>query len=128
MIKRVARSEAQILPLPGRIWHGYFGPSNSAARQVSMGVAVFPPGSRPEGHVHPAEEETIYCAAGRGRIVTPDGTAEIEPGVVVHVTPGTPHATESDGPEPLELVCIFSPPVTFGSYEALSGAAADRAS
>jgi len=118
MIKRVARSEAEILPLPGRTWHGYFGPHNSGARQVSMGVSVFPPGSRPDGHVHPTEEETIYCAAGRGRIVTPDGTAEIESGVVVHVSPGTFHATESDGPDPLELVCVFSPPVVFGTYEA----------
>jgi quercetin dioxygenase-like cupin family protein len=117
MIKRVARAEAEVVPLPGRVWHAYFGPHNSAARQVSMGVSVFPPGSRPAGHVHPAEEETIYCAAGRGRIVTPDGTADVEPGVVVHVSPGTFHATEADGPEPLELVCLFSPPVVPGSYE-----------
>ena len=117
MFKRVARAEAEVRDLPGRTCHGYFGPHNSAARRVSMGVAVFPPGSRPAGHVHPAEEETIYCAAGRGRIVTPDGTAEIEPGVVVHVSPGTHHATEADGPEPLELVCVFSPPVVPGSYE-----------
>jgi quercetin dioxygenase-like cupin family protein len=117
MIKRVARSEAEIVQLPGRVWHSYFGPQNSGARNVSMGISVFPAGSRPAGHVHPAEEETIYCAAGRGRIVTPDGIAEVEPGVVVHVSPGTHHATEADGPEPLELVCLFSPPVVSGSYE-----------
>ena len=121
MIKRVARPEAEIVPLPGRVWHSYLGPWNSAARQVSMGVSVYPPGSKPEGHVHPAEEETIYCAAGRGRIVTPDGVAEVEPGVVVHVSPGTHHATEADGPEPLELVCLFSPPVVSGSYEKKAG-------
>ena len=117
MIKRVARDEAERVPLPGRVWHSYFGPGNSDARQVSMGVSVYPAGSRPAGHVHPAEEETIYCAAGRGRIVTSDGIAEVEPGVVVHVPPGTHHATEADGPEPLELVCLFSPPVVSGSYE-----------
>jgi quercetin dioxygenase-like cupin family protein len=117
MIKRVARSEAEVVPLPGRTWHAYFGPHNSPARNVSMGVSVFPAGSRPAGHVHPAEEETIYCAAGRGRIVTPDGTADVEPGVVVHVSPGTFHATEADGPGDLELVCVFSPPVASGSYE-----------
>jgi len=39
-------------------------------------------------------------------LVTPDGAAEVEPGVVVHVSPGTFHATESDGPEPLELVSV----------------------
>ena len=29
-----------------------------------MGVSVFEPGARPAGHVHDAQEETIYCAAG----------------------------------------------------------------
>ena len=82
-----------------------------------MGVSVYPAGSKPAGHVHPAEEETIYCAKGRGRIVTPDGIADVEPGVVVHVSPGTLHATEADGPDDLELVCLFSPPVVSGSYE-----------
>jgi quercetin dioxygenase-like cupin family protein len=117
MIKRVARDEAEQVPLPGRVWHSYFGPHNSDARQVSMGVSVYPAGSKPTGHVHPAEEETIYCTVGRGRIVTSDGVAEVEPGVVVHVPPGTFHATEADGPEPLELLCLFSPPVVSGSYE-----------
>jgi quercetin dioxygenase-like cupin family protein len=85
--------------------------------RISFGVSVFPAGSRPEGHVHDTQEETIYCVAGRGRIVTPDGVGELEPGSVVWVSPGTPHATESDGPEPLEIACFFSPPVVPGSYE-----------
>jgi quercetin dioxygenase-like cupin family protein len=121
MIKRVARSEAEIVPLPGRDWHSYFGPWNSPAMNVSLGVSVYPPGSRPAGHVHDAEEETIYCAAGRGRIVTPQETAEVEPGVVVLVSPGTFHATEADGPDDLELVCFFTPPVVSGSYEKKAG-------
>ena len=117
MIKRVARDEAEQVPLPGRVWHSYFGPRDGVSNLVSLGVSVYPPGSKPEGHVHAAEEETIYCAAGRGRIVTSDGVAEVEAGVVVHVPPGTFHATEADGPEPLELLCLFSPPVVSGSYE-----------
>lgn len=117
MIRRVARAEAQVHPLPGRDWHTYIGPPETPTQRVSMGVSIFPAGSHPEGHVHDLEEETIYCARGRGRIVTPDETAEIEAGVTVWVSPGTPHATESDGPEPLELVCFFSPPVVPGSYE-----------
>lgn len=117
MIRRVTREGADALSLPGREWFTYIGPHNTETERVSMGVSIFPAGSRPEGHVHPSEEETIYCAAGRGRIVTPDGTAEIEAGVTVWVAPGTPHATESDGPEPLQLVCFFSPPVVPGSYE-----------
>ena len=117
MIKRVAREETELYPLPGRDWHTYIGPQNTPTERVSMGVSIFPAGSRPAGHVHDSQEETIYCASGRGRIVTSDGVAEVEPGVTVWVYVGTIHATESDGPDPLELVCFFSPPVVPGSYE-----------
>ena len=117
MIQRITREDAEQVPLPGRVWHSYFSPKDGVSQLVSLGVSVYPPGSKPEGHVHPAEEETIYCAAGRGRIVTPDGIAEVWPCVVVHVSPGTLHATEADGPDPLELLCLFSPPVVSGSYE-----------
>ncbi len=117
MIKRMTRAEAQVFPLPGRDWLLYIGPQNSPARNVSVGVALFPPGSRPAGHVHPAEEETIYVTSGRGRLVTAEATAELEPGVAVFIPTGTFHATESDGPDSLELVCLFSPPVVPGSYE-----------
>jgi quercetin dioxygenase-like cupin family protein len=117
MITRVSRDEAQVYPLPGRDWLYYIGPEITDTQRVSIGLAVYPPGSRPTGHVHPGEEETIYCVRGRGRIATEASTAEVEPGVCVHVPVGTFHATESDGPEPLELVCFFSPPVAPGSYE-----------
>ena len=117
MITRVTRDDAEKVPLPGRVWHSYFGPRDGVSQLVSLGVSVYPPGSKPEGHVHPAEEETIYCLAGRGRIVTPDGVAEMEPGVVAHVMPGTFHATEADEPDGIELLCLFSPPVVSGSYE-----------
>ena len=121
MIKRVGRDEAEVFPLPGRDWYSYIGPQNSPARNVSVGVSVFPPGSKPAGHVHDTQEETIYVTSGRGRLVTPEATAELEPGVSVFIPIGTFHATESDGPEPLELVCLFSPPVVPGSYERKRG-------
>lgn len=117
MIKRVARSEADVVALPGRDWYTYIGPHNTATERVSIGVSIFPSGSRPPGHVHDTQEETIYVASGRGRLVTAEATADLETGVAVHVPVGTFHATESDGPEPLELVCFFSPPVVPGSYE-----------
>ena len=81
MIKRVARAEAEIVPLPGRVWHSYFGPHNSAARNVSMGVSVFPPGSSRTGTSIRPRRRRSTAPRGRGRIVTPDGIAEIEPGV-----------------------------------------------
>ena len=116
-IKRATRADAPPTTLPGRTWYSLVNPETSPARNVSAGMSVFEPGSRPAGHVHQHEEETVYCIAGRGRIVTSAATAELEPGVVVFIPTGTFHATESDGPEPLELLCLFSPPVVPGSYE-----------
>jgi quercetin dioxygenase-like cupin family protein len=117
MIKRVGREEAEIFPLPGRDWFLYIGPENSPARHLTVSVSVFPPGSRPAGHVHEAEEETVYVVSGHGRLVTPEASAELEPGVAVFIPIVTHHATESDGPEPLEMVCVFSPPIVPGGYE-----------
>jgi quercetin dioxygenase-like cupin family protein len=117
VLKAVRRSEAIVFPLSGHDWFLYIGPENSPARNLTVGVSVFPPGSKPPGHVHEAEEETVYVVSGHGRLVTPGASADLEPGVAVWIPIGTHHATESDGPEPLELVCVFSPPIVPGGYE-----------
>ena len=108
MIKRVARDEAERMPLPGRVWHTYLGPQNTPTERVSIGVSIFPPGSRPEGHVHDIAEETIYCAGGRGRIVTPDAVAEIEAGVTVWVSARHPprHRVGRAGPARARLLLL----------------------
>jgi mannose-6-phosphate isomerase-like protein (cupin superfamily) len=118
MLKRVPRLEAARHPLPGRDWYLCIGPQNSEAQNLTVGVAVFPPESAPEGHVHPGEEEVVYVISGEGELVTPEGTALLEPGTAVYIPVGLHHATVSRGPEPLELISIFSPPVVPGSYEA----------
>jgi quercetin dioxygenase-like cupin family protein len=117
MFTRISREETSITPLPGRDWHTYVGPWNTPTKHLSMGVSVYEPGARPEGHVHESQEETVYCLSGRGRLVCSDGKAELEPGVTVFIPIGTFHATECDGPEQLELLCVFTPPVVPGSYE-----------
>ena len=117
MLKAVRRDEAQVHNLPGRDWYLYVGPESSAAKNMTVGFATFPEGSAPEGHVHPTQEEIIYITKGRGQLVTPEGTAELEAGTVVYIPIGLHHATVSLGPGPLEMVTSFSPPVIPGSYE-----------
>jgi oxalate decarboxylase/phosphoglucose isomerase-like protein (cupin superfamily) len=116
MLKAVRREEAQVHHLPQRDWYLYVGPETGAAN-LTVGWATFPPGAAPEGHVHPTQEEVIYITRGRGELVTPEGTAQLEPGTVVYIPIGLFHATVSHGPEPLEMVTSFSPPVVPGSYE-----------
>ncbi len=117
MLTSVPRQDAQVHHLPGRDWFLCIGPENSEARNITLGLAVFPPGSAPPGHVHPAEEEVIYILSGAGELVTPEGTARLEPGTTVYIPAGLHHATVSRGSEPLQLVSVFAPPVVPGSYE-----------
>ena len=118
MLKAVRRDEAEVHNLPGRDWFLYIGPESSPAENMTVGFATFPEGSAPEGHVHPTQEEIIYITKGYGQLVTPEGTADLEPGTVVYIPIGLHHATVSSGPGPLEMVTSFSPPVVPGSYEA----------
>ena len=117
MFTRLSRAEAAVTPLPGRNWHSYIGPTNAPTEHLSMGVSVYEPGAHPVGHVHASEEETVYCISGRGWLVCAEGKAELAPGVAVFIPAGTFHSTEADGPEHLELLCVFTPPVVPGSYE-----------
>ncbi len=52
-----------------------------------------------------------------GELVTPEGTAVLEPGTVVYIPAGLHHQTVAHGTEPLTMVTSFSPPVVPGSYE-----------
>jgi len=117
MLKAVRRDEAEVYHLPGRDWLLCVGPQNTDARGLTLGVAVFPEGSAPPGHVHDAAEEVIYIVSGNGQLVTPGGSVELEPGTSVYIPTGLFHATVSSGPGPLELISAFSPPVVPGSYE-----------
>jgi quercetin dioxygenase-like cupin family protein len=121
----VRQEDARLIALPGREWGLLLGPDNVAARNMTLGYAIFPSGSAPPGHVHLAEEEMIYVLSGRGRLVAPDMVVELEPGVAVYIPVGVEHATVAGDAEPLHLLTAFSPPVVPGSYEPPRASGAD---
>lgn len=87
------------------------------SQTLNRRILRLPPGSAPEGHVHPSQEETIYIVAGHGELVTPEGTVPLEPGTAVFIPIGLHHQSVSHGPGNLEMVTSFGPPVVPGSYE-----------
>ncbi len=117
MLTATRREEAPVLHLPGRDWYLLLGPETTPAERATLGYSRFPGGSAPEGHVHDHEEELIYVVAGSGWLVAPDERVRLEPGIAVHIAPGTHHSTIADGGRDLELITVFSPPVVPGSYE-----------
>lgn len=103
--------------LPGRDWYYLLGPLNSSAKNLAFGLAEFPAGTLAAPHVHAAEEEIIYILAGAGAIFAEAQEVALAPGVAVFIPPGLEHRIRSDGPEPLRLITLFSPPVTPGAYD-----------
>jgi mannose-6-phosphate isomerase-like protein (cupin superfamily) len=118
MLSWTTRESARVFHLPGRDWLLSMGPGIGYVKNLTVGVSIFPPGSAPPGHIHDAEEEVIYVVSGHGELRTPDESVPLEPGTCVYVPVGLHHATASHGPEALELVTAFSPPVIPGAYEA----------
>lgn len=116
MLHGVRVEDAEVFQLPGRQVSYLVGPKTTGANNVTVGLCVWPQGGQPR-HVHTEQEETIYIVSGRGEISCPENTVALEPGTAVFIPTGTNHSIESFGPEPLQFVTIFSPPVVFGEYK-----------
>ncbi len=115
------RDSARVIHLPGRDWAILIDPASGAAHNALIGFAVYPGGSAPRGHVHPESEEYLYIVAGSGRLVSPENTVDLKPGMAVMIPAGLEHSTVADDDEPLEFVVFFSPPVAPGSWEPQPG-------
>lgn len=105
------------IQLPGRLWKKLIGPDSGGCKNMILGVVIFPPGSDPGTHVHPAEEEIIYVISGHGETKVAGKTYPLDPGVSVFTEPGVEHGVRTLGEEPLVLISVFSPPVRPGSYD-----------
>ena len=116
MLQAVRVQDAQVYQLPGRQVSYLVGPNTTDAKNITMGLCVWPQGGQPY-HVHTEHEETIYIVSGRGEITCPEGTIPLEAGTAVFIPPKTDHRIESFGPEPLQFVTVFAPPVIFGAYK-----------
>jgi quercetin dioxygenase-like cupin family protein len=119
-LSRLESASADTCPvyhLPGRDWYYLLGPLNSGAQNLTFGLAEFPSGTLAAPHVHQGEEEIIYILSGRGAAIAGEEETRLAPGVAVFIAPGLTHQIRVDGPEPLRLVTLFSPPVMPGAYD-----------
>ena len=73
---------------------------------LSVGTYCIPADGLDDQSPH-TEDEIYVVTAGRGRIVTPDRTAEVHPGSVIFVAAGEEHRFEVA--EDLALLVVFGP-------------------
>ncbi len=74
------------------------------------------PGGVAHRHFHDASYQAMYVTGGRCEVELGDEPVQIcGPGTIVRIPPGLEHKVTSLGPEPLEVVLVYSPPVSTSS-------------
>ena len=69
------------------------------------------PGGEFTSHSHARETEIHFVISGRGQALIGDQWTEVVPGDVALALPGIDHALRNPNPEPLFILCVFSPPL-----------------
>lgn len=85
------------------------------AGDYELVLGTIEPGGTAARHSHGKESQAMYVIAGRARVALGDGPPETHgPGTIFRIPPGLDHLVESVGPEPLQLLIVYSPPLPRG--------------
>jgi quercetin dioxygenase-like cupin family protein len=76
------------------------------APNFALRVIEFEAGAVFETHQHPYEHE-IFVLEGEGLAHTPDGEAEMRPGIALYVPTSEPHGYRNTGEGPLRFICVI---------------------
>ena len=110
-IRSVSRTEP-FETLDGSLIHEFFHPRCSGARHQSLAHAFVAAGQSTLRHEHVQTEEIYYVLSGDGAMQIGGESERVGPGDAVLIPPGAEHRITCVGPEPLEILCLCSPPYT----------------
>jgi len=85
----------------------------------SLAEAIVPVGERTHLHRHLKSEELYHVTAGQGVMQLAEQRFSIQPGDTIAIPPGSPHAVENTGNEPLRILCCCAPPYAHDDTELL---------
>ena len=94
----------------GQVSHLLLAESQFGARNLAVTWVEGAPGSQQPVHAHENSEQAYVIVRGSGRMILGDEERDVDPGTLVFIPPGTPHAIRNDGDEPLVYVSATSPP------------------
>ncbi|HKZ70518.1 MAG TPA: cupin domain-containing protein [Anaerolineales bacterium] len=95
---------------PGILMKSLLTTADNALANVNL-VQV-PPGREVGRHIHPTQIETVYLITGRSVLTVGDMEAPLKSGHIVAIPIGTEYALRNVGPEPVELLAFFTPPIS----------------
>jgi oxalate decarboxylase/phosphoglucose isomerase-like protein (cupin superfamily) len=82
----------------------------TGAERFSFGIVKLAPGKGHARHNHPGSEEVIYVVSGEGeQMVDDQPPVKVGPGASIYVPADIYHSTVNTGPEPMELIVVYSP-------------------
>lgn len=90
----IVRPDAEILTLQNLPYFVGVSASSAGAKEISMSIAVIPPGACAEPHFHPHHETVIYLIQGEVETRYGKGlkqTVVMKAGDFMFVPPGVPH-------------------------------------
>jgi quercetin dioxygenase-like cupin family protein len=78
---------------------------------ATVNIVQVPPGGVIGLHIHAQQVETIYALAGTSTFTVGGVDVEFHAGQIVAVPIGMEHGLRNEGPEPVELLTFFTPPM-----------------
>jgi mannose-6-phosphate isomerase-like protein (cupin superfamily) len=94
-------------------------PAVHGNKNQSLAEAIIAVGEKTQLHRHLQSEELYHITAGHGLMQLGEERFAIGPGDTVAIPPGTPHAVENSGDEPLRILCCCAPPYSHDDTELL---------
>ncbi|MEM0002485.1 MAG: cupin domain-containing protein [Desulfurococcaceae archaeon] len=83
--------------------------------KATVTLVIIPPNSSTGMHLHKTSDEIAYIVRGKGEYIEEiDGeklSMEVNSGMVLHAKAGVRHGVINTGVEPLEIFCVFIPPL-----------------
>jgi len=81
------------------------------ASNLSMGMAIVPPGSEIPWHEHPGQQEIMIVIQGKGKAIIGDEEEIVTIESTFFVPEGIKHRVQNIGNEELKVVWCYSPPL-----------------
>jgi mannose-6-phosphate isomerase-like protein (cupin superfamily) len=85
--------------------------TSSETQAMSAHHLRIEPGCEFKSHSHGRETELHFVISGYGQALDGDKWEDVVPGDVVLSLPGSVHALRNPTPDPLFILCVFSPPL-----------------
>ena len=84
---------------------------------------IVQPGGEAETHFHESAYQAIYVISGSTDVTLgEDAPVRCEAGAIIRIPPRMPHRVVCLGPEPLEVVIVYSPPLPRqGAFRGVGG-------